>query len=819
MKQTTSDESSIGIETFVVGDLRVDVGQQRVTRSGIEIALPNLSFRLLIALIRGAPNVQSLDALMERVWPGLIVSPETVNKRATLLREALGDDAKEPRYISAVRGRGYRLIAEVRRAETLSTPPEALTTNTQVAAAGTHSSVPIVNRNTPTHPTLRLWPGLMILVVAVVASVIVGRTMVKNHRSSAVDVRPTSSSSSATIGTSARTVAVMPFENIGANAADAYLARGLPEMILNRLSGVTGLDVIARNSSFALPTANIDSHEIGRRLNCGYLISGSVQRHDDRLRVTVQLVDAMAGTQIWSAHFDRALSDIFSVEDEIAEQVTAALSARVAGLQTSLAAQMRSSNIEAYLAYLRGRAMLGRFTVTESEAAAPYFEKAIDLDPNFAAAYASLYDARLQAADLRFEDLTPVRRRYRPLIDRALAIDPHSGAAYFARAMWGDSPSEARNADFLRGVTLDPSNGRGLTAYAEFLDYDDFGWVHQHNAITEYPPARREEAKHILQRALQIDPMSPGAHFDAATGGLEEGGAAVVEQKMLAVLELDPDFVPALYQTGKYRWMFHSQLADAVQILERAIALDPLNPKPRHTAMAVYLDLGDETAARAVAAGTAQGTRDALLLNMYAGNWRAAGLAAYDAPSWVFDDCISGASTAVRDHALKAGGLSRAIDFIVAHYYLQNDQSVHLDVCNIGAAIELSQLLDKEGKVSAAQALRRAAMAWNDANIAKYAGGTRRNSATALLLDGQKDAALEQLAEDLRSGNYIGWWYTLRHDPNWMPLRDDPRFRAIAADVQGYVDAQRRQLEELRGRGIVPAATRLGNSAPKPGTE
>ena len=97
----------------------------------------------------------------------------------------------------------------------------------------------------------------------------------------------------------------MPFENISADANDTYLARGLPEMILNRLSRVTGLAVIARNSSFALSTTSIDSQEIGRRLNCGYLVNGSVQRKADRLRVAVQLVDTTAGTLIWSATFDR----------------------------------------------------------------------------------------------------------------------------------------------------------------------------------------------------------------------------------------------------------------------------------------------------------------------------------------------------------------------------------------------------------------------------------------------------------------------------------------------------------------------------------
>ncbi|MEP6548284.1 MAG: winged helix-turn-helix domain-containing protein [Gammaproteobacteria bacterium] len=813
MNQFPDDALDVDSEIYVVGDLRVDIGQQRVLRSDTEIILPNLSFQLLATLIRGAPNVLSQDVLMERVWPGLVVSPETLSKRANLLREALGDDAKEPRYISLVRRRGYRLVADVTRAKRLAVPLEAPAPNAVAATPRIESSVPGTTtsdtRNLPTKLSSIRWLGLSAFLVLVLAVGIVARTIIKDHRSSTPIPTEMPRGANTPIGSRARTVAVLPFENISADAADAYLARGLPEMVLNRLSRVTGLAVIARNSSFALNTANIDSQEIGRRLNSGYLVNGSVQRKADRLRVSVQLVDTAAGTLIWSANFDRALRDIFTVEDEIADQVTGALSARLGALEPRPVVHQRSSNIEAYLAYLRGRTLLGRFTVAESDSAVPYFEKAIALDPNFAAAYASLYDARLQAADLRHEDLAPFRQRFRPLIDRALALDPNSGSAYFARAMWGDAPYEARIADFARGAALDPSNGRGLTAYATFLIWAD-GLRPEDAARIQLRP---EEGARILQRALKIDPMSPRAHFDAAMTG--EDGAAMVEQNMLSVLELDPAFVPALHQIGLYRWLFHDKLAEAAQILEHAIALDPGNPGLRHTAMAVYLDLGDERAARAVAAGTPQSARAVTLLSLYAGNWREAGRAAYDDVRWG-DDCQNWLEPeALRDSALKTGELSRAIEFIKAKYYLTIDPVSNLDVCNNGAAIVLSQLMAAQGHAAEAQALRHSAMSWNVANAVKYAGGLPRIAAGSLLLDGRRDAALDKLAEDFRSGDYRFWWYTFKYDPVWLPLHNDPRFQAIAINVQRYVDAQRRALEELRRQGNIPDARSRDDSARK----
>jgi tetratricopeptide (TPR) repeat protein len=261
--------------------------------------------------------------------------------------------------------------------------------------------------------------------------------------------------------------------------------------------------------------------------------------------------------------------------------------------------------------------------------------------------------------------------------------------------------------------------------------------------------------------------------------------------------------------------MFHGKLTDAVQILEHAIALDPHNPEPRHTAMAVYLDLGDEQAARAVTAGTLQGARDQRLFFMHGGDWRAAGRAAYEAGR--VDDCGMWLSNeAVRDYALKTAELSRAIAFLKANNYFEGDPAAHLDLCNCGAALLLSQLLAAQGHPSEAQALRRAAVSWYDANTPKYAGETRRYRAEALMLDGRRDEALDALAADFHYGDYPFWWYALKYDPVWLPLHGDTRFLAIIADVQRYVDAQRRELEELRRSGIVPEARRPHDSIPKP---
>jgi transcriptional activator of cad operon len=291
MNQTQNSITDIASDLFIAGDLHVDVGQQRVTRAGIEIALPNLSFQLLLALIRVAPNVLSNDLLMARVWPGLIVSPETVAKRVNLLREALGDSAHEPRYIAGVRSRGYRLVAAVSSTIRPAPPAEgslsAPVVATQPDGLSTQDT-PAIERQILTAKSSRIWWLVLPVLLTATVAIVIGVRMV--NRARVVGAQPIPQNplrEPEAIGARASTVAVLPFDNISADAADAYLAQGLPEMILNRLSRIDGLSVIARNSSFVLDTRSIDSGEIGRRLNSGYLIGGSVQREADRLRVAV----------------------------------------------------------------------------------------------------------------------------------------------------------------------------------------------------------------------------------------------------------------------------------------------------------------------------------------------------------------------------------------------------------------------------------------------------------------------------------------------------------------------------------------------------
>ena len=762
-------------EVYHFADLRLDVGRQRLTRGGTDIPLPKLSFDVLLALVHAAPNVVSIQELMDRVWPGVVVNPETVTQRVKLLRDAIGDDPREPHYVAGLRGRGYQLACD------LSEPSRTQAGEPEDGSTGTGIAPPGVSTTTVAAHDLRILrhrPLIALVVAAVLAALAIW-----------AGLRLVGVGQPAPEATTPGTIAVLPFDDLSSDGSADYIALGVPEMILNRLSAVPGLTVIARSSSFDPEAAAAGKAKLAERLEARFLVDGSVQRQGEALRITASLVDPVRGVQLWSENFDRRMPDLFAVQEEIADRTVRALRAHLDGVAELPPRARLTSNLDAYLLYLQGRALLGRWTVVDAEQAAGLFQQAIALEPTFAAAYASLYDAKMMAADRRRADLGQARQANRPLIERALQLDAGAGAAYFARAIWerGDDPQ--READFRKGIELDPSNGRGLIEYSEFLGR----------------AGRREEETRMLERAGEVDPLSPRVQFRLAVRGFGYVDMTEVEALMKRVLERDPNYQPALQRYAKYRWILHGNLAEAARIIEHAVAVDPENPWSRYTAAAIYLDLGDQAAARDVAAGTPQSAATSrALLALDSGDVEQAGRSALSGETGANSRYERwGEGEAVRDYALATGELDRSIHFFEDRFSLHD--SAALDIGNFRAAACLAQLLGTAGQTARSTRLLEDLLAAIDASIPTY--GTvyaLRTRAQAQLLQGNSEAALATLAESFRSQDYTQWWYTLRHDPLWLALKEDPRFGAIEAAVNVHVAGERKALDQLRLAGEIP---------------
>lgn len=767
---------------YVMGDLCVDAGRRTVVRGSEEITLPKLSFDLLLALAEAAPNAVSIDEFMERVWPGLVVSPETVSQRVKLLRDALGDDPKNPRYVAGIRGHGYRAVPSVSRKELTVVGSAVMTRRVSDLTAEVPAELPPAAVEIPP-PTVRGWSRKLTYVgLAALALLASGATILFWHRAAAKTVL--------VVGTPVRAVAVLPFDNLSAAPGDDYIALGLSEMVLNRLSGITTLRVIARTSAFALRGLHLDVHELGRKLNARYLVEGTVQHAASQLRVTAQIIDVDTGREFSPLHIDKPLDEIFDLQDEVADHVAASLAVRVGDASKFRPEQARNANMAAYLEYLRGRAFVGHWRLVDMEAAATHFKKAIEIDPQFAAAYSSLAMAEEAVADALRQDDDASQMQIAQLIDKALSLDDELGEAYIERGNFNSARDPAAaEADFRKGLDLSPSDALGFSAFAESLN----GW------------RRPAEAMQMIEHAIAIDPLAPRPLYIKAliTVAPDLEHDREFEASMEAVLRLDPDYTNALVRLADAKSFFHGEYAEAAKLVEHALRVDPDPAWVREEAMGLYLGAGDPIAAKnVIEENHPDPWLGRLTMASYGDDWRRAADLVFNAPSTIkLERYDFPPILAIEMYGYNTRQFDKAIGFLRSAYRLP--PGAVSDADNFDAAMAVAILLRANGDADGARMLLNFATKTDPFN-SNFAPAVNR--AKVYLVSGQYELALKELAKCTIASSSMclanGW--TLSMDPVWDPVRADPRFQAM---YRQYIDAtatQYRLLTEMRGKGEIP---------------
>ena len=276
----------------------------------------------LLLFVEHNGELLTKDQLMADLWPGRVVEENNLTQVISVLRHVLGEQPGENRYLATVPGSGYRFIADVLRGPSSRT--QQVTTQEIAVPVSTETSRP------RRAALVALTTGLA------VALLVYG--WYSHWRPTGDTVVSADASPSESVALPSRTVAVLPFENLSADDNNAYVAVGMAESVLHRLASIRNLTVIARTSSFAFRDKTVDARDIGRTLNARYLLEGSLQHSDERLRVTAQLIDASTGAHVWSLRFDRTIDDIFAVEDDIAQAVAHA-SASSASMSLSTSTQ------------------------------------------------------------------------------------------------------------------------------------------------------------------------------------------------------------------------------------------------------------------------------------------------------------------------------------------------------------------------------------------------------------------------------------------------------------------------------------------------
>jgi tetratricopeptide (TPR) repeat protein len=424
----------------------------------------------------------------------------------------------------------------------------------------------------------------------------------------------------------------------------------------------------------------------------------------------------------------------------------------------------------------------------------------------------ALYDARMQAASIKFDDTKEARRRNRPLLERAMELDPQSAAVLFARAMWDDLDDEEREVLFREAMHRDPGNSRGLIAFVDFLTVIE-GWMTAEQVrgsgvyTTRYPipaqfsSAREVEVTRLLERAIEIDPLSaPARYRQLSMQGQEEAN-------MEGLLALDPRYYPALHRVAWVRWLFRDSPSQAIDLIEKAIAIDPENPVARMHAVPFYLDIDDPAAAADVASATrASATSAAPTLALAAGDWRRASAAARREDSYVVESIPSLAHYyALRDAALRTGDYGDAERRLCNTFGMSLRGPVEVSLWNRRAWVLLAHLQLAQGRRADAQRMLDAVIAWIDADRIHGPTYNQRTRAQALMLLGRRDEALRALATSFQiDRDHVDWWYTLERDPVFDEVRDTPEFQALEPDVRRFVARERAIVEEMRRRGEIP---------------
>ncbi len=453
----------------------------------------------------------------------------------------------------------------------------------------------------------------MIVSVALLAAALLVFQIVRSKSTSPAQLSPES-----TAAADDKSIAVLPFVNMSSDKEQDYFSDGLSEELLNQLAQIPQLRVIARTSSFSFKGKEVDVATIARALNVANVLEGSVRKSGNTLRITAQLVRASDSSHLWSQTYDRQMTDIFKVQDEIAGDVVAALKVKLLPTQ-QLPKTQRTSNPEAYEHYLLGMDMLRQDRMQTSYLAAAEFQKAIALDPNYANAFVALSNAQALAAEVASSPAQRAEGIKQALatVEKAITLAPDLASAYSSRGYLRYSRAwdwQGAAADFKRALALDPNNAALLSSYSQSLFFSG----HQTEAIAMARKAaaidplsvetwrflglllfcsgQDAEARLAWQHALEIDPgtrwpnyllgyldlkegkiESARAHFHAADEAFRLTGAAMVEYTLGHAQESDQalDTLKTKYATGSafqiatiYAW--RGEKDQAFEWLDRA---------------------------------------------------------------------------------------------------------------------------------------------------------------------------------------------------------------------------------------------------------
>jgi len=421
---------------------QVDLRSGELRKQGVKIKVQEQPFRVLTVLLQRPGEVVTREELRNQNWsPDTFVDFEnSLNTAINKLRDALGDSADNPRFIETLPRRGYRFIAPVSSDQQEKSPVPA-------------EESKVGDEQPGKNPRTRRW--LVLAAVAVLALLTLAYVTIRRRTKDAVHSKINS-------------LAVLPLKNLSGDPTQEYLADGMTESLIGRLSTIRGLRVISRTLVMVFRDTRISAPEIAKALNVDAIVEGSVIRKGSRVRVHAQLIRAATDEHFWSETYDRELRDVLALESDAAQSIARKVEITVTGEEHARLTAARSVSPEVYESYLKGR-FNKHNSKAEVEQSIAYFEDAIKRDPTFAPAYVGLADAYDRLGTV-FVGAPPTEARQKQMsaARKALDLDPTIAEAHVLLAdvlqrrwQWVDAEAEYR-----RALDLNPSDSAAHIGFA-----------------------------------------------------------------------------------------------------------------------------------------------------------------------------------------------------------------------------------------------------------------------------------------------------------------------------------------------------------------
>lgn len=402
-------------QEFQLADWQVRPALSELERDGMVVQLEPKVMAVLETLASKPGEVFSREELERQVWQGSVIGYDALAKAINKLREALGDDKKDPRYIQTLSKKGYRLVAEV-SLETATTSRET----TQTEANATANNISATNRS---------WMMIGGVLIAFLITGLLLFFLAGDEDQQAPVIKP------ATLNDHKPTIVVLPFRNISPDDKDDYLADGLTSDLTTNLSKQSRLWVTASNATLVYKNTDITPEKIRQEFNARYVISGEVNKIARAIRINVHLTDIDSGNILWAERYDRQFTDLFAIQDEVTQKILDNLSLTLTREEKQRIAKRYTNNLEAYETFLRARFLLSARTPEDNTNARELYQKAIALDPGFARAYAGLaYSYSIGYLRQWPADVEQPLERALQLANKALELDKDLHEGYWTAA-------------------------------------------------------------------------------------------------------------------------------------------------------------------------------------------------------------------------------------------------------------------------------------------------------------------------------------------------------------------------------------------------